>query len=83
MKFTKDEIQEAKEEYDKIIFSLRAVTNNFKGHWEDKKIENKFNKEIIEKGDKEYFTKYYFENKALIEGAQNINIENIYDDEFE
>lgn len=84
MKYTKQEEQEAREEYDRLISSLsqdEEMMFKFKGHWEDKEIKNKFNRTIIEKGDKDKFIKFYLEDKKIIEDGMNLDIETILNNE--
>ena len=69
MKYTKQEEQEARTEYQLVIDTLMASSefqNEWKGHWEDRRKQAFGNKPTKIKGDREKFMRYWIEDQKIL-----------------
>lgn len=78
---SKEEEEKAREEYEQLKPFLKKEFK-FKGHWEDKVKKTKFNRNLVIKGDKSLYLKYYFENQKILNDALNISIEKLNEDDI-
>ena len=82
MTYHSKQIEEAlaKEEYLKVIKTLKQEgLGSWTGEWDDQVKPNKFGRDIISKGDKQKFLKYYQEEQKLLKDSLNLTVDN--DDE--